>query len=186
MLGHFERAVVAYGAPPGDSSWKLMALAQHHGMATRLLDWSRNPLVALWFAVKQPPREQGIEAVVWMLCPVQGDLVQDETVPPTQVASVRVWEPPHVTRRISAQVGAFTVHPEIEGQFVALEDDPSFQAKLHKILVPCAHFDAIRFHLDRCGLNEASIYPDVDGLARYIEWLNSYAPDEKSWSEGPA
>ena len=40
------------------NQWELMSLAQHHGMATRFLDWTENPLLAMWFAVAKPAKEK--------------------------------------------------------------------------------------------------------------------------------
>ena len=79
--------------------------------------------------------------------------------------------------------GPFTVHPQKTNsdQFQAIDEEPELQRKLQKLLVPAARMNSIRFHLDRCGVNNATIYPDLDGLARHIEWCNSYLEDESSW-----
>ena len=50
-----------------------LAFAQHNGMATRLLDWTLNPLAALWFAVRKAPAKDNedklLDGVVWIFCP---------------------------------------------------------------------------------------------------------------------
>ena len=46
------------------SEWRIMALARHYGLPTRFIDFTTNPLVALFFAVEQEPGE---DAIVWLV-----------------------------------------------------------------------------------------------------------------------
>jgi hypothetical protein len=182
MLVQFAKAVVGYAAPGInlDDIWNVLALAQHHGMATRLLDWSSCPLVALWFALDQSPEEGDTHSIVWCLCPGEEDFIRQPGKFPGSIGRIQLWEPRHISRRISAQAGVFTIHPydENKKQFGAVEDDSALGAKLHKILIPVEHRAIIRYHLDRCGVNAVSIYQDIDGLARHVEWSHSFSEDE--------
>jgi hypothetical protein len=57
MLREFERLSLPFTEFEPKDEWDLLALAQHHGLPTRLLDWSYSALTALWFCVKKPPKK---------------------------------------------------------------------------------------------------------------------------------
>ena len=150
-------------------------------MATRLLDWTLNPLVALWFAVEKPP-EKGQNGVVWVFKPAEADNVVDESDDPFAGKRTRVFTPSHVSARIRAQSGCFTVHKYLDASrgFSPLDRIKIYRKRLTKLIIPADSFCDLRFGLDRCGFNQFSIYPDIDGLCRHIEWQNSIMADEDS------
>ena len=176
MLDDFMRwSVPSLEREPKDD-WEWLAVAQHHRMATRLLDWTLNPLAALWFAVERSDRHSG-PGVFWVFDPRRMTTVNP--VPhPLQINYVRVYPPPHVSRRIAAQVGLFTVHPRLTEGFVPLEQDPSLSSHLTKCIVPRDKFSHLRWELDRCGVHSASLFPDLEGIARHVEWIHSVDQDE--------
>lgn len=187
MLGDFQRRSVPYLSVRPDSNWEWLALAQHHGMATRLLDWSSNPLAALWFAIANPPEKdkqgQVSPAVVWVLKPDVDDRI--DPTPETKLfdcTQTKVIRLRHITNRIVAQSGWFTVHAcsEATPYFESLESDANYKAKLVKLLINPTNnnFGKLRYMLDRCAVNHVTIYPDLGGLSSHIEWNNMRLEDE--------
>jgi hypothetical protein len=186
MLDDFKGLSVSLINKQPESDWDWLALMQHHGLATRLLDWSVNPLVALWFAVNKPPAESQ-PGIFWMFRPDNQDyFIPSKEDNPFALNQTRVFKPKAVTKRIGigSQLGWFTAHhfnSELK-QFVSLEKDPVYYPRLTKLIIPLEKFAQIRFQLDRLGVNAAMIFPDLDGLCAHIEWFYSNLADENDSS----
>jgi hypothetical protein len=185
MLNDFKRKSIPFLEFSMETDWDWLALAQHHGLATRLLDWTLNPLAALWFAVERPPIENG-PGVVWIFKPPSKDfVVPDRKSDPFKGEKTTVFQPNHITRRIVAQGGWFTVHKYLasKSKFIPLEKIARLKNSLTKLTIPANKFAGLRAELDRCGINSAFLFPGLDGLCRYIQWLHSSLEDEEDIKE---
>jgi len=65
---------------------------------------------------------------------------------------------------------------------IPLEEEEVFKGQLYKIMIPSLEFWKIRYHLDRCGINHASMFPDMVGLCDHLVWLNTNQEDAPSKS----
>ncbi len=161
----FKRNAIPHldSLPPNE--WEWLALAQHHGLPTRLMDWSVNPLVALYFAVIGSP---DADAAVYALNAERR--ISDEKVrslSPTSIDKLYKFWPAVVTSRIAAQDGLFTVHPEPTRPLnEALRED----WVLRRIIIPKGSKKTFRYLLFRYGIDESKLFPDLMGLCMHLSW----------------
>ncbi|MEP2772368.1 MAG: FRG domain-containing protein [Fulvivirga sp.] len=184
MLLEFKRGALPLTEFKPENNWDWLALAQHHGLPTRLLDWSYSALVALWFAVERPPNktEDGDleNGVVWVLLGEVDDFrTNTDEVDPLSNKITKIFRSTVVSRRISSQSGLFTVHKiNSNGKMIRFETNREFKNKLHKLIIPHSEFSAIRKQLHILGVNNSTIFPDIDGFCRHLEWRYSKFNDE--------
>lgn len=157
-LDTFMRQARPYTGHDPTSPLEWLAIAQHHGMSTRLLDWTESLLVAAYFATSKANTAVGLVYGIENLRPVSR---QDEKKP-FAVRRPGVYRPPHITPRIPAQRSVFTLHPNPLVDFKP--------AGLCEWIIPPRACSQIKLVLDACAINEGSLFPDLDGLSRYLGW----------------
>jgi hypothetical protein len=193
---HILRNFMRYARPhvgPGDDEWELLFTAQHHGLPTRLLDWTHSPLVAAHFATLGAPPDT--DRVIWRLDwrrvherfglrPV-AFLVEDLARALEERGVRSPWEffgrssdmdggfavmlePPALDGRITAQSAAFTICSVRDRPFAAFLAEHELSEALTELVIPAAAVALIRDQLDICAVDERRLFPDLDGVAREL------------------
>lgn len=173
LLQEFARMSTPYTKHGHDDAWDRLALAQHYGLPTRLLDWTYSATAALWFAVANEPTKDDSgnpnNTVVWILKPKENDFLTFPTdIKPLETKKTRIFKPRIIAERISAQSGLFTLHYLNHDMFVPLEKHSRFSKKLTKIPIKAKYFRKLRNQLNTCGVNNATMFPDLVGLCQYL------------------
>lgn len=182
----FERVSALLAEFKTDTEWDLLAIAQHHGLPTRLLDWTYSALAGLWFAVRKPAEKDTKgnpgDGVVWILKSKTDDFIDFPTSEnPFKGKRTRIFRPRIIARRIAAQAGVFTVHKVLEGgRFIPLERNRIFSSRLVKVRVGAASFAALRKQLYACGVSYLSMVPDLDGVGDHLTWRYTWYADERN------
>ncbi|MBI1938281.1 MAG: FRG domain-containing protein [Ignavibacteriales bacterium] len=174
LFKKFKKHSLSYINNSFNSDWDYLSLAQHHGLPTRLLDWTENPLIALWFAVKSDNIKSEY-AVVWQFDPPTEDIIgSDEQASPFEGERTKIYNPNHISDRIKVQSGWFTAHKYIakSRRFVPLEKNIRYSDCLFKFIIAKKLFPEIRVKLNHMGINASTIFPDLDGLCQYLAWSN--------------
>ena len=193
---HIFRNFMRYARPFASNTandWELLLIAQHHGLPTRLLDWTYSPLVAAHFATLQrnPERNRVIWRLDWRtmhehfkLKPL-AFLVSDLDEALSAKGYKSVWdlfnskdngqpfvcmlEPPAINERILSQNAAFTLSSTKTLGFDEILKRNGLTKCLTKFVIPAKRADFFRDQLDICNVDERRLFPDLDGIASEIK-----------------
>lgn len=180
----------------GDWVWNWLSLAKHHGLPTRLLDWTYSPYVAMHFVtynIKNFDEDGAIWCVDYRktneLLPEPLRRVLDEndvniftTEMLNQVATtleefdelstdgfVTFFEPPSLDERIVNQFALFSLPSSAD---LSLEDLlQRREGTWRRIVIPAALKWEVRDKLDQANITERVLFPGLDGLS---QWLKRY------------
>jgi len=221
VLETFSNHLLTYVQHRPLSAWEELAIAQHHGLPTRFMDWTTNPLVALYFAVRNamdmtknsavyvlisnpkryadlkrgkavqvtPIGDTATEAAVSQNYDAYADLnVDDEKhwapphVPtaeadtidtaadvgplelptPFKITENIIYDPPHVSPRIRAQDGVLLACWQ--------PMQPLDEKDYLEIVIKQSARDEIRRRLDQYGVFDKQLFPDLDGIAKWLKY----------------
>ncbi|MGA8808454.1 MAG: FRG domain-containing protein [Thermoanaerobaculia bacterium] len=189
-LPYLERHVV--------DDWDYLFLMQHYGAPTRLLDWSENPYVGLFFALTSAhrsaanPNEYDFPAAVWVMQPVEWNKAALSHISYTgEVLSTTrdqlkgyatggsfdmmnlypvAMYGAHNSRRIVAQRGVFTIFGKNTTAMEAIYEQQAFPTEsLHRLEIAAAVIPQLLESLLAIGFVDSVVYPDLDGLSREIK-----------------
>ncbi len=193
LLRNFKK-YAHHDAAPGNSVWNWLAVAQHHGLPTRLLDWTFSPLVALHFAtadfhkydldgaiwcvnnlktneylpqkLKQAIADEGSNVfTAEMLEPVCSSLKELGKLKENEF--VFFLEPPSLDQRIIHQFALFSIMSSPEAELHCwLQTHPDLY---FRIIIPARLKWEVRDKLDQANITERVLFPGLNGLSQWLK-----------------
>lgn len=225
VLETFSNHLLTYVQHRPQTAWEELAIAQHHGLPTRFMDWTTNPLVALYFATRQTEKDKDgapVDSAVYVLIsnpkryadlrrgqaaqvkPVGDAATESATGPeddayaefctddatslaptvdstaatdgaelsadvgplelptPFKISENIIYDPPHVSPRIRAQDGVLLACWQ--------PMKPLDEKDYLEIVIKQAAHDEIRKRLDQYGVFDKQLFPDLDGIAKWLKY----------------
>ncbi|UOU97746.1 FRG domain-containing protein [Chryseobacterium daecheongense] len=143
--------------------WELLSIAQHTGLPTRLLDWSHNPLVALFFSCCENYETDGAVFIY----PADKFILTEKNSPFNIKSEILFYQPITSNERLANQYGYFSIHKDLSKEF----QENSKYGKLIKLIIPNKLKPEIINMLNQYGINYLTLFPDLEGLSKHLSWF---------------
>jgi len=175
MLNIFQREARPFNEFKSEDDIELISLAQHHGLPTRLLDWSMNPLIALFFAVENYNSNAENSAVWCYGFPSTNNCFPTSTRIDKRLElekSGKIIFPNHISPRITNQSGCFTIHelPQGKEDFIPFNKQVDIFGMFDLFIINRNYRKDILDQLYDLGYHHGLIYPGLDGIAKRIKF----------------
>jgi hypothetical protein len=192
ILRNFIRYSRPYFTTPPVNEWEVLVAAQHHGLPTRLLDWTYSPLVAAHFATVggQPKTDRAVWRLDWksvhrffklpelalLIQDLEGIFGQDRPFTPWTLYGAGqggrefacMLEPPSLDARIVAQAATFTLCSDKRLTLDQFLERHGLGSTLTKFVIPAREAGRLRDQLDLVSVDERRLFPDLDGVADHL------------------
>lgn len=163
---------------------RCLALLQHHGAPTRLIDFTKSPYVAAFFALEDATEDSAVYAVntpyLWHAAPGRFPELHREVIDPRERGNYQryfidnrtplVWagEPGRLDQRLVAQSGTFVMPGVLDRSIddILVNEYQNGNPVLHKFILPENIREQAIQNLYRMNITYATLFPDLDGLAR--------------------
>ncbi|MGV0938948.1 FRG domain-containing protein [Empedobacter sp. ULE_I140] len=171
IFNHWKRRAVGLIDKTYDNPLQYLSIAQHTGLPTRLLDWSHSPLIALFFAVSDDNFKNQNGAFFLY------DVSKTEVLTFDKLDNFNPFDkdvdkdfyfhlPISTINRLDNQFGHFSIHKDPSIPF----EDICTNSRLKKYIIPKEIKRDILLLLNQYGINNLSIYPDLEGLSKHLSW----------------
>ncbi|MEN6453005.1 MAG: FRG domain-containing protein [Prolixibacteraceae bacterium] len=194
LLRNFRKYSISKEAQQNGSFWRALVMAQHHGLPTRLLDWTYSPFVAMHFATANTEKYD-VDGVIWKVDFVKANRLVSEPLKrllleeqcnaftiemlegvikslsdfgrKLKKEQIIFFEPPSLDERIVNQFAFFSVMTD---PTVAMDDWLEKHPGLYRrLVIPKELKWEIRDKLDQANITERVLFPGLDGLAHWLK-----------------
>lgn len=154
------------------NDWDWLVVAQHHGLHTRLLDWTYDPYAALWFALERTHKDDS-KPEVWAMNPQKSDVMETlERTRPFSGTKTKVFHSAFGIPRLKEQKGCFVLFKHVEKSkngFVSLQKNKQLRKRFDRVCINQHSAWEILRQLNAMGYDRERLFPDIDEVAKSVQ-----------------
>jgi hypothetical protein len=191
LIKRFKQNALPLMAARPESEWEWLFVMQHHGLPTRLLDWTESALVALYFAINGSGTDHDdVDGCLWGVLPLA---LNRFAIPDDDTADIPgLGDDPHLNSYLPSLIGAQrqALKPLAA---IALRNNPRIQMQqgvftvfhknldaldavdgndyLWKLVIPAVSKAGFRRELELLNVSRLSLFPELSNVSEHAKGL---------------